>query len=350
MSQVYFKRGTYQEFLTQPQKVLDGIKKSGFLKDIKKDEHIGLKVHFGEKGNKSYINPDFLSPLARFLKKRGARSFLFDTNTLYRGERTNTIDHIKIAYKHGFGKLDIPIIIGDGIRGTDYLKVKRSLRHFNEFYLAQILKDIDFMLVLSHFTGHMLTGFGASIKNMGMGCAARRGKLAQHCVVSPRIKKEQCIKCGMCAKYCPVDAISERKDAFSIDEEKCIGCAQCISVCPVGAVRIQWSESYDELSEKVVEYAYTATRKVKCAYVNFCIYITGECDCMNKEKHGVAKDLGILFSWDPVSVDKASIDLLLQSEGRDVLKEVHPKVNYLHHLNYAQEIGLGELDYKLVEI
>ena len=183
-----------------------------------------------------------------------------------------------------------------------------------------------------------------------MGCAARRGKLAQHCVVSPRIKEEQCIKCGMCARYCPVDAISERKDAFFIDEEKCIGCAQCISVCPVGAVRIQWSESYDELSEKVVEYAYTATRKVKCAYVNFCIYITGECDCMNKEKHGVAKDLGILFSWDPVSVDKASIDLLLQSEGRDVLKEVHPKVNYLHHLHYAQEIGLGELDYKLVEI
>ncbi|UCG35197.1 MAG: DUF362 domain-containing protein [Candidatus Omnitrophota bacterium] len=350
MSQVYFKRGTYQEFLAQPQKILDGIKKSGFLKEIKKDEFIGLKIHFGEKGNKSYINPALLSPLARFLNKRGARPFLFDTNTLYRGERTNSVDHIRIANKHGFGKLDIPIIIGDGLRGNDYLKVKCSQKHLKDFYLAQILKDIDFVLVFSHFTCHMLTGFGAAIKNMGMGCASRRGKLSQHCVVSPNIKEGQCVKCGMCAKFCPADAISEGKDAFFIDEKKCIGCAQCISVCPHGAVKISWSESYDELAQKMVEYAFAATQNRKCAYVNFCIYITKECDCMNKEKSGFIKDLGVLFSWDPVSIDKASIDLLLQREKHDVFKDAHPSINYLRHLEYAQEIGLGELGYKLIEI
>ena len=350
MSQVYLKRGTYQEFLTHPQKVLDGIKKSGFLKDVKKDEFVGLKIHFGEKGNKSHIHPDLLSPLARFFRKRGARAFLFDTNTLYRGERTNSVDHIRIANKHGFSKLDMPVIIGDGLRGNDYYHVKYNQKNFKDFYLAQILKDIDFMLVFSHFTGHMLTGFGAAIKNIGMGCASRRGKLAQHCVLSPNIKEEQCIKCGMCAKVCPADAISEGKDAFFIDSKKCIGCAQCISVCPVGAVKISWSESYNEMAEKMVEYAYAATQNRKCAYVNFCTYITKECDCMNKEKNGFVEDLGVLFSWDPVSIDKASIDLLLQREKHDVLKDAHPNINYLNHLEYANKIGLGELEYKLTEI
>lgn len=350
MPKVYFKKGTYKYFLDNPKQVLDGIKRAGFLTDIKKDHFVGLKVHFGEKGNKSYIRPECIAPLVRFLKKRGTKPFFLETNTLYRGQRTNAVDHINTAYKHGFGVLEVPVIIADGLVGKDYIPVKVNLKHFKECYLGQAVRDTDVLFVISHFTGHMLTGFGAAIKNLGMGCASRRGKLAQHCVVSPRISKEQCVKCGMCAKYCSLDAVQEQADGFFIDEEKCIGCAQCISVCPQGAVKIIWSEAFDELSEKMVEYAYAVVQKKQCYYVNFCLYMTKDCDCMNKEKHGFIGDLGILFSDDPVALDKACIDLLNETEGKNVLLDIHPKINYLHHLNYAESIGLGSLDYELVKI
>jgi hypothetical protein len=349
MEKVFLRRGNYEDFFKDPQKILEGLQITGFIKELKKDMFVGLKIHFGEKDNHSYIKPDFLTPLVRTLKKIGARLFLIDTNTLYRGKRTNAIDHINIAYQHGFGKLNIPIIIGDGIKGDDYIEVKINGKHFNSCFLAHILKDIDFIIVLSHFTGHMLTGFGGAIKNLGMGFASRRGKMAQHCEVSPRIKEDRCINCGTCADICPVGAIGKR-EKFYIIEEKCIGCAQCISVCPQGAVKIIWSEEYELLGEKMVEYAYAAIQGKRCLYINFCLYITKECDCMNKETKGVVKDLGILYAQDPVSIDKASVDLINQQEGKDFIKELHPKVNYFHHLKYAEEIGLGSLNYKLVEI
>jgi uncharacterized Fe-S center protein len=154
----------------------------------------------------------------------------------------------------------------------------------------------------------------------------------------------------MCARYCPASAVYERSDSFFIEEERCIGCAQCISVCPQAAVKIIWSESYDELGEKLAEYAYAAVQGKHCFYINVCLYITKECDCMNKEKQGIVKDLGILFSDDPVAVDKACIDLLNEQESRNVLLDIHPKVNYLHYLNYAEKIGLGSTDYKLIKL
>jgi uncharacterized Fe-S center protein len=349
-SKVFFKRGSLTDFLKMPQKILDGLKKTGFAQTVKKNEFIGLKIHFGEKGNKSYINPSLLVSVARFLKKRGAKPFFFETNTLYRGNRLNAVDHINLAYKHGFGKLDIPVIIGDGIKGNNSIEVEVNKKHFQKCFVAQVLEDIDALVVLSHFTGHMLTGFGGSVKNLGMGCASRRGKMDQHCQVSPQIHGSKCVKCGLCVRICPVGAIEKKEKAYCILKDKCIGCAQCISVCPTGAVGLIWSEEYDLISEKMAEYAFAAARNRRCVYVNFCLYLTKECDCMNKEKKGFLPDLGILFSDDPVSVDKASIDLILKRENQDVLTQIHPKTNYLHHLQYAKSIGLGSLEYKLVEI
>ncbi|UCC94568.1 MAG: DUF362 domain-containing protein [Candidatus Omnitrophota bacterium] len=264
---------------------------------------MGFKLHFGEKGNKSYINPSLLAPLIKFFHAQGTNPFLFETNTLYRGQRMNSIDHIRLAKSHGFGKLNVPIIIGDGLRGKDEIEAHVELKHFSTCFIASALKDIDFLLVLSHFTGHMLTGFGAAIKNLGMGCASRRGKLAQHCVVSPQIKEDKCVLCGECAKVCPTAAVLRKDKCFCIVEEKCIGCAQCISVCPQAAVKIIWSEEYDELGEKMVEHAYAVAKHRKCAYINFCIYITKECDCMNKENNEYVPDYGIFFSEDPVCID-----------------------------------------------
>lgn len=350
MSKVFFKKITHEELLRQPDYLVKGLEISGITEEFKKDKFIGLKIHFGEKGNKSYINPNFLIPLSKFLKRTQARPFLFETNTLYRGERMNTVDHMNLAYGHGFAKTNMPIIIADGLKGNDYLEIEIGKKHFKTCFLAQTLKDTDFLLVLSHLTGHMLAGFGAATKNLGMGCAARRGKLAQHCEMKPEVSEKKCILCGLCVKTCPVSAIEKDSTKCFIIKDKCIGCAQCISVCPRAAIDIVWSEKYNLISEKMVEYAYAVTRKVKCAYINFCLYITKECDCMNKEEAGFVKDIGVLFSYDPVAIDKASIDLVQKQENRDAIKDAHPKIDYLNHLQYAQSLGLGSLDYELVEI
>ncbi|MBU1122042.1 MAG: DUF362 domain-containing protein [Candidatus Omnitrophica bacterium] len=349
-SKVFFKRGNLSDFLKTPQKILDGVKKSGLSSQIEKDEFVGLKVHFGEKGNLSHINPKILTSLVKFLKKRGSRPFFWDTNTLYRGRRMHAVDHINLADSHGFAQFGVPIIIGDGIKGNDYIEARINQKHFQICYLASALKDIDCLIVLSHLTGHMLTGFGAAVKNLGMGCAAKRGKLLQHCLVSPKINKEKCIGCGLCSQHCCVDAIEKENSKYFIIEEKCIGCAQCISVCPKEAVTIVWSENYNVLGEKMVEYAYAVARKRKCFYINFCLYITKECDCMNREKSPFIDDIGILFSADPVSIDKASLDLVIDCQKRDAIGEIHPQIDYLSSLQYAQEIGLGNLEYKLIEI
>lgn len=349
MSEVFFVKGNRDYFLKNPDRILDGFKKLNVDKNLKKKDFAALKIHFGEKGNKSYINPTFLTSLVKFLKHSGARPFLFETNTLYRGDRMNAIDHTRLAYGHGFGKLDIPIIIGDGIKGNDCIEVEINKKHFKKCYMAAGLADIDYLFVLSHFTGHMLTGFGAALKNLGMGCAARRGKLAQHCQVSPKIKPERCIACGVCAKNCSVEAIEKDGDKYKVVNEKCIGCAQCISVCPTGAADIVWSEEYNLIGEKMAEYAYAATLNKRAVYANFLLFITRECDCMNKEDNGFIEDIGVLFSNDPIAIDKASIDLILNGKNTDVLKDVHPQIDYLKSLNYAQDLGFGCLDYKIIE-
>jgi hypothetical protein len=358
MSDVYFLKCDYAGLLKTPGLLLKGLEQSGLLATVKPGDFTALKIHFGEQGNKSYINPNFLIPLARHLRSNlKAKPFFFETNTLYHGQRMNAIDHTNLAFGHQFGKVNLPIIIADGLKGNDYIEVAVNQKHFQTCYLAAALKEVDCILALSHFTGHMLTGFGCAIKNLGMGCAARRGKLAQHCMVSPVILDKRCVSCGLCSQNCPAKAIEKGaaclpagRVCYVVNKEKCIGCAQCLSVCSHQAVNIVWSEDATTISERLAEYALAVVKGRRCLYVNFALYITQECDCMNKEDRGFAADLGLFFSRDPVAADKACVDMILRQEGRDAIKEIHPHINYMHGLEYAQKIGLGSLEYRLVEI
>lgn len=350
MSKVFFKRVTYQDLLNDPSILTRALKQTDLTTNISSREFIGLKIHFGEKGNLSHINPKFLTPLVTLFKKKGAKPFFFETNTLYQGKRMNAVDHINLACEHGFAALGAPVIIADGIRGDDFWEVEVNQKNFKTCFLAQALKDVDRLCVVSHFTGHMLTGFGAAVKNLGMGCAARKGKLLQHCLVSPQINQHKCVSCGMCAKNCSVKAIRKQEGKYIIDNNLCIGCAQCISVCPKEAVSIVWSENYTLLCEKMVEYALAVAQNVPCFYINFALYITRECDCMNKEKKNAGEDVGIFFSDDPVSIDKATVDLVNEINQEDLVRKFHPNINYLQHLHYAEEIGLGQTKYSLVKI
>jgi len=208
---------------------------------IKKDAYVAIKMHFGEEGNAGYVNPLYLATIVKELKKRKARVFLTDTNTLYKGSRTNAIEHLDLAYRHGFtpDKVNAPVIIADGLKGDDYDEVKIKGDFVKTAYIASVIHKAESLVAVSHFKGHLMTGFGGAIKNLGMGCAARRGKLIQHGGISPFVREEKCIACGRCIEVCPVSAIKLIKDKTVIDSKICIGCASCIGVCFSRAIDLE---------------------------------------------------------------------------------------------------------------
>jgi len=353
MSKVYFLKKDLKSFETNPKVLVKFLERTPLFSQIENKDLVGIKMHFGEDKNKGYLKPFYIKNLIERIKRIGAKPFLFDTNTLYRGKRTNAVDHFNLAFfEHNFKILNVPVIIADGLKSRDYIEVEIDGKHFKKVKITSLLKDLDFMLVLSHLTGHILTGFGASIKNIGMGCASRAGKMAQHCEVAPQPNHKVCILCKRCIKVCLYGAISLKENRIFIDQDKCIGCAQCISECPKGALKIVWSENYKLLQERMVEYAKAVLSiSKKNFFINFSMFITKECDCMSKEESPFIEDLGILASSDVLSLDKATIDLLNQKAKRDVFKEIHDKkADYNFQFEYGQRIGLGELNYHIEEI
>jgi len=352
-SKVYFiphKRSeSSQAVRTKLSKIL---KSSGAFKELyskSKDKTlIAVKIHAGEEGNTSYIQSDYIKHLPDELRKAGFNPFLTDTNVLYHGRRMNSVDHLNIFRKHGFHKLNLPIIISDGLMGNDYIEVEVSGKYFKSVKVAKAIYEVDTIISIAHLTGHMLTGFGAAIKNIGMGCASRVGKYEQHCSINPNIEAKICEKCGVCFDICPASAIVKKDDKFVIDEDACIGCAQCINVCRISAINITWDEDSTQLQERMVEYTHGILKNKESFFINFASFITKDCDCMNYDQRQEISDVGILASFDPVALDKASVDLVNEQEGMDVFKSFWPDTNYNIQLDYASKLGLGSVDYELI--
>lgn len=318
-----------------------------------KDSFVGIKIHFGEKGNTGFIKPPWLEGLISGLKKRKARVFMTDTNTLYHGSRSNSADHLQLAAQHGFSveALGVPVIIADGLIGRESGDQEVNLKHVRSAKIASAFFHTDLLLCLSHFTGHILTGFGAAIKNLGMGCAARAGKLEQHSDVHPWVNAKMCTNCSVCTEYCPADAIEQVEGSAKIIDERCIGCGECLVVCNAGAVKMRWDGDALRVQEKMAEYAYAVLQSVKhhAGFINYLVRITKDCDCMSKNGKVLVPDLGILASLDPVAVDKASVDLLIEANGKDFLKEAI-EVEWSAQLQHGEKIGLGSMEYELVNL
>jgi uncharacterized Fe-S center protein len=247
--------------------------------------------------------------------------------------------------------VEVPVVIADGLIGKDDEEVKVSLPHIRSAKIASAIVHSDFLLCLSHFTGHIATGLACAIKNLGMGCASRAGKLEQHSDVHPRVSARQCTNCGICLDYCPEGAIIQRDGAAVILDEKCIGCGECLVVCKVGAVKMRWDEDSRRLQEKMAEYAYSVWRQFpgKIGFLNYLMKMTKDCDCMSKDQPTIVDDVGIMASLDPVALDKASVDLVLERSGRDVLRAGY-NFDWSIQLRHGAKIGLGSLDYELVKL
>jgi len=185
---------------------------------------------------------------------------------------------------------------------------------------------------------------------MGMGCSSRRGKLNQHSTAKPTVKKKKCTGCQACLRWCPRQAISMAEGTAGIDSLACIGCGECLTVCRFDAIGYNWSESVENLQKKVVEHAWgvALSKKGKIGCINFLNRITRDCDCMG-EYRKIVPDIGVVFGFDPVAVDAASLDLVEQRAGTPLSKLAYAVPCRLQ-IEYAREIGFGNSDYRLVEI
>jgi uncharacterized protein len=332
--------------------LIDG---SNVLKFIKKEDFTGLKIHFGEEGNTGHIKSEWLEGLIKRLQAVTKNFFFTDTNVLYKQSlRTNAVDHLKLAREHGFAldRCRVPVIIADGLLGRNFTEVEIKKKHFSKVKIASDITNCDSLLALTHITGHLGTGFAGAIKNLGMGCASRRGKFEQHSGIVPDFKSEACVGCSYCMVNCPAGCITLKEGKACIDEASCIGCGECVVVCKTEAITNKWSETLANLQEKMVEYACGTIQAVgrRIGYINFLTDITRDCDCLAKDEPRIIRDIGILASDDLVSIDKASAELVNEYGNKDVFREQYSEIDWTVQLKYASVLGLGNTDYKLIEV
>lgn len=366
-SQVFFIdfRATYKEnFIKKLNKLIAG---AGLNERISKRDLTAVKLHFGELGNTAFIRPVYIRQIVQCIKSVGANPFLTDANTLYAGTRGNAPQHLVTAIQNGFAYavVEAPLVIADGLRGRSETAVPVNGKNFKKVYIGSEIAHADALISVAHFKGHELSGYGGAIKNIGMGCASRRGKMDQHSDMEPKIKKKKCIGCGECVAHCAHKAIVLVEKKAEINPESCIGCGECIIVCQTEAVQIQWNQSVPVFLERMVEYAsgVLKTKKNKALFINFINNVSPGCDCLPYNDAAIVRDIGVVASIDPVAIDQASVDLVNKEPaidhtclevntgaGEDKFKGVYPYIEWEYQLEYAEKLKLGNRTYELINI
>lgn len=341
MSKVYFlkvKEKSPQILTKAGEKIL-----KTFTDFFNSKDKLAIKLHFGERESKTYLNPVLVEAIYNGLKEKVKEVVLTDSTVLYKSDRSFASSHKKLAIDHGFGFA--PILIADGEKGNEDIKIEINKKHFKEVKIGAGIKDFNSILTITHFTGHIMTGFGGALKNVGMGLGSKGGKLEMHQHFNLKVNTEICQGCGNCQKECPVDAISIKDGKAQINHQKCIGCGLCVSICPYGAVeRPMKNFSSRDLQERIVEYTFGVLKNRKNFFINVLLDITPMCDCCKGIQEPMIPDIGILASEDIVAVEQASLDLI----GKEKFQK--PEIDSTVQIDYAQKLGLGEKKYKLVEI
>ena len=330
-----------------------------------------IKIHFGAPGNIAYLRPQYAARMAGLLRSLGAKPFLTDANTLYSGRRANAVDHLQSAMENGYNPISAQcqVIIADGLKGIDYREIEIDGEYCKAPKIGAAVADADIVISMTHFKGHEQTGFGGTLKNLGMGCASVGGKLELHCAAQPVVKTENCRGCNICVKHCAHDAIHlnpERK--AEIDYSKCVGCGQCIALCQYDSASMGANDTSERLNYKIAEYTKAVLKDKPNFHVSFIMNVSPECDCWNHNDAAVVPDLGIAASFDPVALDKACADLVIHApalqtvnrltesrphehlEDTDKFRLMHPDTDWLAGLTHAEKIGIGNMQYELIEV
>ena len=329
-------------------------------------KYTAIKIHFGEPGNLAYLRPNYAKVVADVVKELGGKPYLTDCNTLYVGGRKNALDHIDTAYTNGFSPFSTGchVLIGDGLKGTDevYVPVEGG-EYIKEAKIGRAIMDADVFISLTHFKGHEATGFGGTLKNIGMGCGSRAGKMEMHSAGKPHIDRDLCIGCHRCEKICAHGAPFFTDKKANIDHDKCVGCGRCIGVCPKDAVLPASDESNDVLNCKIAEYSKAVIDGRPNFHISLVIDVSPYCDCHAENDAAIVPDVGFFASFDPGALDVACADavnaqpviantVLAESdhEGHDHFGAVSPDTNWHSCIEHAKKIGLGTDEYELIEV
>ena len=371
MSDVYFA-----DFRTSMSENLLGklhrlMKAAGFEKIDFNDKYAAIKIHFGELGNLAFLRPNYAKVVADYVKELGGKAFLTDCNTLYVGSRKNALDHLDTAYLNGFSPMQTGchVIIGDGLKGTDETIVPIDGEYVKEAKIGHAIMDADIFISLTHFKGHEMAGFGGALKNIGMGCGSRAGKMEQHSDGKPEVDQELCVGCGACYRICAHGAPVIENRKATIDHDVCVGCGRCLAVCPKDAISAQFQDSIALLNYKMAEYSLAVCKDRPCFHVSLICDVSPNCDCHDENDVPVIPDIGMLASFDPVALDQACADLcnkmpvlegsLLdeniknapeEAEHHDHFHMIHPDTEWESCLEHAEKIGLGSREYELIKI
>lgn len=370
-SKVYFTDFRTHVGVSLTEKLQRLIKKAG-ITDIDMDgKFVAIKMHFGELGNLSYLRPNYAKAVADVVKECGGKPFLTDCNTLYPGSRKNALEHLDCANINGFNTITTgcQIIIGDGLRGTDDITVPvRNGEYCKEAYIGRAVMDADIFISLTHFKGHESTGFGGAIKNIGMGCGSRAGKMHQHNSGKPIVHDDLCRGCRRCAKECGSDAITYENGKAVINQDICKGCGRCIGACAFDAIENQNWNANEILGRKMAEYSQAVCDGRPAFHISLVRDISPNCDCHGENDAPILPDVGIFASFDPVALDQACVDACLHatpmpnSQLSDNLADPHwhhhhdnfldsnPNVRWKETLEHAEKIGLGTREYELIQM
>ena len=327
----------------------------GFADCFAENDFTAVKVHVGEAGNTTYLKSPCIKGLVDELIALKTRPFLTDTSTLYVGRRHNAVDHAILAAEHGFdiNGLGIPFIVPDGLFGTSETNVQIDAPLNKEVSIAYDIVRCQSILSVAHFTGHIASCAAASIKTLGMGCASRKGKMRQHSALKPHVG-EECTRCGECFKHCPADAITIDDVKAHIDQDKCIGCAECVAVCRFDAVKYDLDAENELLQKNMVEHALGVIKgkENRVVFFDYVMSVSKDCDCFNTpDMPPIVDDIGILASTDPVAVDKAAMDLIEKTAGKNLAQLLeNEKLNPQYQFDHADKIGLGTSDYELIDV
>ena len=372
-SKVYFTDFRARTGEGLPAKLKRLMKKAGFASMDMEGKFVAIKMHFGELGNISYLRPNYAKAVADMVKEAGGIPFLTDCNTLYPGSRKNAIEHMYCAWENGFTPMTVgcPVIIGDGLKGTDDIAVPvKGGTYIKEAKIGRAIMDADIFISLTHFKGHETTGFGGTIKNIGMGCGSRAGKKAQHSNGKPTINPEVCRGCKRCMRECANQGLEfdETTKKMHVNAENCVGCGRCLGACNFDAIRFVNDAATKELNCRMVEYAKAVVDGRPNFHISLIVDVSPYCDCHGENDAPILPNVGMLASFDPLALDQACADLCLKQQPlpNSVLSDNMKKADFCDYhdhfenttvdseykscLEHGEEIGLGSREYELIEM
>lgn len=356
-----------------PTKLKKLIKAAGIEQLDMEGKFVAIKLHFGELGNISYLRPNYARAVADVVKEFGGKPFLTDCNTMYPGSRKNALEHLECAWENGFTPLTVgcPILIGDGLKGTDDIGVPVvGGEYVKEARIGRAIMDADIFISLTHFKGHEMTGFGGTIKNIGMGCGSRAGKTEQHSNGKPSIAPQLCRGCRRCLRECANNALqydAETKKT-TVNYENCVGCGRCLGACNFDAITFEDSNANELLNYRMAEYTKAVVDGRPNFHISLIVDVSPNCDCHNENDAPILPNLGMFASFDPLALDQACVDACMKAtplpgsqladnlakadfvDHHDHFTNSTPESEWRTCLEHAEKIGLGSREYDLIVI